>query len=83
VRLIQGSRIVGEQDKPEESESTHSRLLEVRLDGFAWDALSRESCRLGVSAEELARFSVLYYLADVDSGRISRDVHGMPTLQDD
>jgi hypothetical protein len=44
----------------------------VRLDHFACEALAEESSRLGVSCEELAAFSVLYYLADLDSGRIAR-----------
>jgi hypothetical protein len=46
--------------------------VELHLDDFAWDALTQESNRLRVSREELARFSLLYYLADLDSGRIAR-----------
>lgn len=41
--------------------------------GFAREALEREAIRLGVSVEELARFAVSYYLADLDSGRIARE----------
>lgn len=48
----------------------------LHLGCFAQEALAQESARLGVSAEELASFSVLYYLADLDSGRIARQ---MPT----
>jgi hypothetical protein len=50
------------------------RELSVRLDGFALEALEQESARLGVPVEELASFAVLYYLADVDSGRIARRI---------
>jgi hypothetical protein len=50
------------------------RELSVRLDGFACEALEQESARLGVPVEELASFAVLYYLADVDSGRIARRI---------
>jgi hypothetical protein len=46
--------------------------LTVRLEGFAREALERESARLGVPAQDLASFAVMYYLADVDSGRIAR-----------
>jgi hypothetical protein len=53
----------------------------LRLDGFAWEAVEEESDRLGVSVEELARFSVLYYLADLDSGRIARRIPDTPSLQ--
>jgi len=59
------------------------QTLTLRLDGFASEALKEEARRLGVSSEELARFSVLYYLADLDSGRIARRAGGAPlALQD-
>lgn len=48
------------------------RELTISLDEFGWSALTEEARRLGVSTEELARFSVLYYLADLDSGRVAR-----------
>jgi len=48
----------------------------LRLQGFAWEAVERESARMGISAEELVAFSVQYYLADVDSGRIARRIAG-------
>jgi hypothetical protein len=60
-----------------------ARKVTLRFDGFAWDAITQEADRLGISREELARFSVLYYLADLDSGRIARDARrGTLTLQD-
>lgn len=46
--------------------------LTLELDTFAWETLSEQSIELGVSIEELATFSVLYYLADLDSKRIAR-----------
>jgi hypothetical protein len=48
--------------------------LVLQLDGFAWKTLTEESVRLGVSIEELAKFAVLYYFADLDSGRIARQI---------
>jgi len=46
------------------------------MDEFAWDTLQHESTRLKVSEEELIAFAVMYYLADVDSGRIARRFPG-------
>lgn len=53
------------------------RVMDIHLEGFAVEALAKEAARLGVSAEELATFSVLYYLADIDSGRIARESPGV------
>jgi hypothetical protein len=54
------------------------RQLRLSLDSFAWDAIAEESERLGISVEEIATFSVLYYLADIDSGRIARQIPTRP-----
>jgi hypothetical protein len=50
----------------------------LQLDGFAAEAIDEEADRLGVSIEELVSFSVLYYLADLDSGRIARQIVTSP-----
>jgi len=50
------------------------KSLALHLDGFAWKAIEEESAQLGVSIEELATFAVLYYIADLDSGRIARRI---------
>ena len=55
--------------------------LQLRLGGFARRAIDHDSTRLGVSAQELAEFAVLYYLADVDSGRIARHIRPPMTLR--
>ncbi len=55
-----------------------SRSVELQLDEFAWEALDAESVRLGVSVEDLLAFSLLYYLADLDSGRIARNITRSP-----
>jgi hypothetical protein len=52
--------------------------LALQLDGFAAEAIDEEAARLGVSVDELVSFSVLYYLADVDSGRIARKIVTSP-----
>jgi hypothetical protein len=54
--------------------------LTLRLGGFAWEAIDEEAARAGATAEELIAFSVLYYLADADSGRIARKAY--PRLAD-
>jgi hypothetical protein len=50
----------------------------LTLDGFARESIEEEAARLGVSVEELASFAILYYLADLDSGRIARQVSRSP-----
>jgi hypothetical protein len=54
------------------------RPLELKLDGFAWEAVEQESARAGVSVQELVSFAVMYYLADVDSGRVARQISRSP-----
>jgi hypothetical protein len=52
----------------------HPASIGLRLGESTTDALVAEAERLGISVEELANFSVLYYLADLDSGRIARTI---------
>jgi hypothetical protein len=47
------------------------RGLEIDLDDDIWVALHREAGRQGVEPERLAEHAVLYFLADLDSGRIA------------
>lgn len=65
---------------PAESPSGHdaARALTVAMDAFGWQAAEEESERLGVSLEDLVAFAVLYYLADLDSGRVARRITGSP-----
>ena len=58
------------------SRAVARRSLALALDDFAWEAVQHESTRLGVSGEELIAFAVLYYLADIDSGRTARRLPG-------
>jgi hypothetical protein len=62
-------------DRDEQSQGA-ARTLELQLDAFAWAAIEQEAAEQGVSVRELATFALLYYLADVDSGRIARRVTG-------
>ncbi len=72
VRAESGPEGSGQLDSPS------SRALKFELDTFAYMALEQEAARLAVSVEELARFAVLYYLADRDSGRIARQPPQLP-----
>jgi len=46
--------------------------MRLPLKPFARWAIEREAAQLGVSVEELATFALLYYLADLDCGRVAR-----------
>jgi hypothetical protein len=48
--------------------------VEFALDGFAAEAVEQQAGDFEVTVEDLVGFAVLYYLADVDSGRIARTV---------
>lgn len=54
------------------------RSLSLHLDEFAWESITQECTRLGVSVEDFVSFSVLYYLADIDSGRVARMISRSP-----
>lgn len=73
MRLIRTEPTASEFElDDDECRDTTNRNLTVKLDEFAWEAITREAERLGVATEDLARFSMLYYLADLDSGRVAR-----------
>jgi hypothetical protein len=44
----------------------------VEVDDATWDALLREAHRQGVDICALAAHAVLYFMADVDSGRVAQ-----------
>jgi hypothetical protein len=74
-RAVQGEeRAVQGEERAVQGE----RALSVRVEGFACEALEQESARLGVPVEDLAGFAILYYLADVDSGRVARRISSSP-----
>jgi hypothetical protein len=58
----------------EENRRTRGRARVVELDGFAAEAIEQQADRFAMEVEDLIGFAVLYYLADVDSGRIARTV---------
>lgn len=48
------------------------------MDGFAWEAIERQCESLNVSVEDFIVFSTLYYMADLDSGRVARQIGRSP-----
>ncbi len=69
---MSGSTTGGRQDVHD------GRSLTLRFDGFAWEAIEEQSASQGVPVEELITFAVLYYLADLDSGRVARQISRSP-----
>jgi hypothetical protein len=41
------------------------------VDERTWEALSKEAADQGVTMEALATHALMYFLADVDSGRVA------------
>ena len=50
--------------------------LQVDLDDQTWDALVREARGQGVDPARLAEHALLYYLADLDEGRLAHRLGG-------
>jgi hypothetical protein len=59
-------------------ESPPDAALGLELDAFGREMLVQQCAELGVSEGELIRFALLYYLADLDSGRIARRIPDTP-----
>lgn len=72
-----GPRMSGPRSAGPQAERT-GRNVTLTLEDFAWETLEEEAAREGVAVDELITFSVLYYLADVDSGRIARRIRRSP-----
>jgi hypothetical protein len=50
------------------------RAVSLDFDEFGWTALQEEAERQGVSIEELLEHAALYYLSDLDSGRVAAKI---------
>ena len=50
--------------------------LRVDVDDQTWNALADEACGQGVDTERLAEHALLYFLADVDEGRLAERLGG-------
>ncbi len=62
----------------QQREPQGDRSVTLRMDGFAWEAIEQQCDGLGVSVEDFIAFSALYYLADIDSGRVARQIARSP-----
>ena len=80
MRLIPEGPIVDRSRRAGDGRAAQSHELTLKLDDFTLEAIREEAARLGVSTEELAQFSLLYYMADLDSGRIARLLPDTMTL---
>jgi hypothetical protein len=48
--------------------------VKVVFDDFGWSALRDEAHNQGISVEELVVHAAMYYLSDLDSGRLAEQV---------
>lgn len=48
------------------------QMVELDLDEDVWEVMTREARRQGVDPELLVAHALLYYLADLDSGRLAQ-----------
>lgn len=51
-----------------------ARSLTICLDSAVWEALDAQATHEGLAIGELISFCLLYYMADLDSGRTSRPI---------
>jgi hypothetical protein len=57
--------------------------IRIPIGEFAWEQITLEAKRQGVSPEALARTALVYYLADLDAGRIAtRSIDSIEGLSD-
>lgn len=75
---IATDRAVSDSPARDGTRNLRGRHVTLELEGFAAEAIDEEADRLGVTVDELVSFSVLYYLADMDSGRIARRIASSP-----
>ncbi|MEA2468489.1 MAG: hypothetical protein QOJ57_2615 [Thermoleophilaceae bacterium] len=55
-------------------ETVLAQRITIEFDEFGWQSLSAEATRQGVTLEELLVHAAMYYLADLDSGRVAARV---------
>ncbi len=57
-------------------EQHHQEMMEVALslDEELWSAFQSEAAAQGVSSEQLAEHAALYFVAELDSGRLTKRI---------
>jgi hypothetical protein len=58
------------------------RAVTLDFDDFGWSALREEAERQGVTLEELLEHAALYYLSDLDSGRVAAKILRRAQIED-
>jgi hypothetical protein len=74
---VEGDPTPGGLEDAARADGRSKHTFVLNLDAFAWETLTEQAATLNVPVEELIGFSVLYYLADLDSHRISRRLPGL------
>jgi hypothetical protein len=67
-------RLIIDTDADDLRDARGAQSVTLQLDGFAWETIAEQSAQMGVSVEELATHAIMYYVADLDSGRIARRI---------
>jgi hypothetical protein len=67
-------RLIIDSDADDFRDARGVQSVTLQLDGFAWETLAEQSAQMGVSVEELATHAIMYFVADLDSGRIARRI---------
>jgi len=67
---------------PHYATASDGSAVTARLDRETWQALHEEAERQNVSADDLTRHAVLYFLADLDSGRVGARLENALTDSD-
>jgi hypothetical protein len=67
-------RLIIDADEVDLRDVRGVQSVTLQIDGFAWETLAEQSAQMGVSVEELATHAIMYYVADLDSGRIARRI---------
>jgi len=70
------------RESTQRSGDARALAAELGRDRFARETLTQQCSELGVPEHELVRFALLYYLADLDSGRIARRIPSASVAED-
>jgi hypothetical protein len=80
MRLLRGGRALRDERHGRRlttSEGFDLHEATVSLTEFGWNALSDEAERQGIPVEELLAHAAMYYVADLDAGRLAARVPGV------
>jgi hypothetical protein len=58
------------------------RAITLEFDDFGWAALREEADRQAVTVEELLEHAAMYYLSDLDTGRVAARILRRAEIED-